>query len=84
METNPHDQAIRTEVLATLKANPAASLDTVLGELEISPAWHRRAGRDGPSGDHPRRRASDDDQAGAYWRGSTTVAILVTTRRGTD
>ena len=31
MDPNPHDQAIRTEVLATLKANPAASLDTLLG-----------------------------------------------------
>src|SRR6266571_1347295 len=31
MEPNPYDQAIRTEVLATLKANPAASLDTLLG-----------------------------------------------------
>ena len=30
MEPQPHDRAIRTEVLATLKANPAASLDTVL------------------------------------------------------
>ena len=31
MQTNPYDQDIRREVLATLKVNPAASLDTVLG-----------------------------------------------------
>ncbi len=31
MQRNAQDQAIRSEVLATLKANPAASLDTVLG-----------------------------------------------------
>jgi hypothetical protein len=31
MQPNMYDDAIRREVLATLKVNPAASLDTVLG-----------------------------------------------------
>jgi hypothetical protein len=31
MQPGVSDEAIRREVLATLKANPAASLDTVLG-----------------------------------------------------
>jgi len=31
MQPRVYDEAIRKEVLATLKVNPAASLDTVLG-----------------------------------------------------
>lgn len=34
MQPGVYDEAIRREVLATLKVNPAASLDTLLGN------WH--------------------------------------------
>ena len=37
MEPGVHDEAIRREVVATLKVNPAAGLDTMLGNW----SYHR-------------------------------------------
>jgi hypothetical protein len=37
MQPGVHDEAIRREVLATLKVNPAASLETLLGNWQ----YHR-------------------------------------------
>jgi hypothetical protein len=42
MQPGVQDEAIRREVLATLKANPAASLDTVLGNWR----YHRHGSVD--------------------------------------
>jgi len=42
MQPGVYDEAIRREVLATLKSNPAASLDTVLGNWR----YHRHGSVD--------------------------------------
>lgn len=66
MQPSVHDEAIRREVLATLKVNPAATLDTVLGNWR----YHRH----GAEEDEETARVTSilqEEQAASIERGLT-------------